>query len=146
MSQNYTSIDDLVHEYNAMKYGSGSGAKETLPAMVSPEDFSNEEKETEEIEEKEVSEYITPKKDASISLPPSLKKMGVVATGDDSQFHEALYKLKLPISDEKIMEDLKAKPSESKRWYATLLLYILQMAHLTLKKVGSKVVRVFKTN
>jgi len=146
MFQNFTPIDDLVREYNAMKYGSGSGAKEALSASPTPEDLDNEEQGMEEIEEKEVSEYITPKKDASISLPPSLKKMGVVVTGDDSQFHEALYKLKLPISDEKIMEDLQAKPSESKRWYATLLLYILQMAHLTLKKVGSKVVRVFKIN
>jgi len=64
--------------------------------------------------------------------------VGVQVTNDDSQFEEALYKLKLPISDEKIMEDLKASPVESKRWYATILLYILEMAHLTLKKVGQK--------
>jgi hypothetical protein len=144
--QNFTSIDDLVHEHLAMKHGAGGNVKESLPISSSPEVFSNDEQGKEEAEEAEVSDYVTPQKDVSITLPPALKSVGVQVTNDDGQFNAALYKLKLPISDEKIMEDLKAKPSESKRWYATILLYMLQMAHLGLKKVGSKVVRVIKTN
>jgi len=141
----YTPIDELVHEYLAMKYGAGGNSKESLSISTPPEVVTDEEREKEDVKEDEVGDYISQKKDASISLPPSLKKIGVIATDDTSEFNEALYKLKLPISDEKIMEDLKAKPSEAKRWYATVLLYMLQLAHLTLKKVGSKVVRVFKT-
>jgi len=63
-----------------------------------------------------------------------------------NQFKEALNKIKLPISDDRIMEDLKAPPTEAKRWFATILLYILERAHLTLKKVGAKTVRMFKTD
>jgi len=143
---NFTPIDDLVHEHLAMKHGAGGNIKESLPVSTPPEVFTNNEQGKEEVEENEVSDYITPQKDVSITLPPALKNIGVQVTNDDSQLNTALYKLKLPISDEKIMEDLKARPTESKRWYATVLLYILQMAHLGLKKVGSKVVRVFKTN
>ena len=140
---NFTPIDDLVQEYKAMKYGTGSSAKEVLLPSSSEIIQSSDMGENEEAQ---VEKFITPKKDASISLPPDLKKIGIKATGDDNQFQAALYKLKLPISDEKIMDNLKAAPSESKRWYATILFYMLEMAHLTLKKVGTKVVRVFKTS
>ena len=146
MASNFTAIDDLVNEYKAMKYGAGSGIKESPPITPSPEAKKNDEAQEEEPKEKDVNEYITPKKDETIILPPDLKKIGVQTTNDDGQFHAALYKLKLPISDEKIIEDLKAKPTESKRWYATILKYMLQLSHISLKKVGSKVVRVFKTN
>lgn len=141
---NFTPIDDLIKKYNDMKYGTGSFSKEFgLPNK------SIEINEVESLPEKSSSpedekKYITPKAE-TIKLPPDLKKMGL-KTEDDDQFKEAFNKIKLPISDDRIMEDLKAPPSESRRWYATILLYILERAHLTLKKVGTKVVRIFKTN
>jgi len=145
MAQNFTSIDELVKKYNEMKHGAGSVSKEFDIPSSPPEKDELEAPVEQKTELEEVEKYVTPQS-KTISLPPDLKKIGVQATNDDNQFKEALYKLKLPISDEKIMEDLKASPSESKRWYATILFYMLRMAHLTLKKVGSKVVRVFKTN
>ena len=142
---NFTPIDELVKKYNELKYGAGSVSKEfDIPSSSSEKDELEapiEQKTTPE----EVGKYITPQA-KTIKLPPDLKKIGVQTTNDDSQFKEALYKLKLPISDEKIMEDLRAPPTESKRWFATILLYILERAHLSLKKVGSKVVRIFKTS
>ena len=143
--QNFTPINDLIQEYNAMKYGAGAATKETLPIPAVESTPIDEQKE-ENIESRDVNSYIKPKKDESISLPPDLKKLGVQTPDTDDQFKAALYKIKLPVSDEKIMDDLKASPSESKRWFATLLVYILAQAHLTLKRIGTKVVRVFKTD
>ncbi len=144
-AQNYTPVDELVKKHNEMKYGTGSPSKEFV--VPSPEhEIAEVEAPVEQVSSEKVEDYAQPKT-TSIKLPPDLKKMGVKTSDDnDNQFREALYKIKLPISDEKIMDDLKAKPTESKRWFATILLYILERAHLTLKKIGTKVVRVFKTN
>ena len=139
--QNYTSIDALVKKYNVLKYGAGSPSKEDLP-LPQHEIDEIEAPIEQETSPEEVEKYVTPHPQ-TIKLPPDLKKIGIQAKVDD-QFKEALNKVKLPISDERIMEDLKASPSESRRWFATLLLYILERAHLTLKKVGTKVVRIFK--
>lgn len=135
LAQNYTAIDELVKKHNEMKYGVGSVSKEAdLPGSSI------------EINESEtpVEQYVTPHSN-SIKLPPDLKKIGL-RTEEEDLFKETLNRIKLPISDDKIMEDLQAPPSESKRWFATILLYILERAHMTLKKVGTKVVRMFKTN
>jgi hypothetical protein len=142
-AQNHTPIDDLVKKHNEMKYGVGSGTKEAdLPG--SSIEIEDVETPVEQENTQEVEQYITPT-DATIKLPPNLKKLGL-QTQEDNPYTAALNRVKLPISDEKIMEDLKAPPSESKRWYATILLYILERAHMTLKKVGTKVVRIFKTS
>lgn len=133
--QNFTAIDDLVKKYNEMKYGVGSVSKEAdLPSSSI------------EINESEtpVEQYVTPHSN-SIKLPPNLRKIGL-KTEEEDLFKETLNRIKLPISDDKIMEDLQAPPSEAKRWFATILLYILERAHLTLKKVGTKVVRIFKVS
>lgn len=143
--QNYTAIDELVKKHNEMKYGSGSVSKELdIPSPAIEVHELGEETEQDTVAE-DIEEYVVPKSE-TIKLPPDLKKLGVQTTNDDEQFKAALYKLRLPISDDKIMEDLRASPSESKRWYATILMYILERSHLTLKKVGTKVVRMFKTN
>ncbi len=141
---NHTPIGELVKKHNEMKHGSGSASKEFAPTPA--REIAEVESPAEEPTPEAAQEFAKPKAN-SIKLPPELKKAGVKTIDDnDDQFHAALYKIKLPISDEKIMEDLKARPTESKRWYATILLYMLQQAHLTLKKMGTKVVRVFKTN
>lgn len=142
--QNFTAIDDLIKKHNEMKYGAGSVAKEAdIPSQSIESHETREDVEHEESTES-VEKYVTPHA-ATIKLPPDLKKLGL-STNDDSPFKAALDRIKLPISDDKIMEDLQAPPSESKRWFATILLYILERAHMTLKKVGTKVVRMFKTN
>lgn len=139
---NYTPIDDLVKKHNEMKYGAGSMAKEF--DIPSPPSETNELQPPIELSPtpEKVEEYVTPQPQ-SIKLPPDLKKIGI-KTEEENQFKEALNKIKLPISDDRIMEDLKAPPSEARRWYATILIYILERAHLTLRKVGNKAVRFFK--
>lgn len=142
--QNFTPIDDLVKKHNEFKYGTGSVSKEFDMPSKSLESSELEVLPEQKSSAENVEKYITPKAE-TIKLPPDLKKMGL-KTDEDEQFKEALNKIKLPISDDRIMEDLKAPPSDARRWYATILLYILERAHLTLKKVGTKVVRIFKTN
>ena len=144
MAQNYTSIDGLVQKHNEMKYGAGSISKEFDIPTPSLEIDELEKPTEQKTSLGETNEYVTPHTE-TINLPPDLKKIGV-KTEDEDQFKEAMNKVKLPISDDRIMEDLKASPSESRRWFATILLYILERAHLTLRKVGTKVVRIFKTN
>ncbi len=135
-AQNYTAIDELVKKHNEMKYGVGSSSKEA--------DIPGSSIEINESENPVVEQYVTPHSN-SIKLPPDLKKIGL-RTEEEELFKETLNRIKLPISDDKIMEDLQAPPSESKRWFATILLYMLERAHLTLKKVGTKVIRIFKVS
>jgi hypothetical protein len=141
---NYTAIDELIKKHNEMKYGVGSTSKEADLPGSSVEINEVETQVEQKTPEEEVQEHVTLHSE-TIKLPPDLKKLGLTSN-DDSLFKAALNRIKLPISDDKIMEDLKASPSESKRWFATILMYILERAHLTLKKVGTKVVRIFKTN
>lgn len=142
MAQNYTPISELVKKYNEMKYGAGSVSKEFDISTPSLETDEREDSPEQKIASEEVDQYITPQAQ-TIKLPPDLKKIGI-ETEKDNQFEEVLNKIKFPISDERIMEDLKASPSESRRWFATILLYILERAHVTIKKIGSKAVRIFK--
>ena len=143
-SQNFTAIDELIKKNNEMKYGTGSSNKEFDIPNPSLEVDELEETQEQKIEAQEVNEYMTPHP-TTIKLPPNLKKLGL-ETEENTQFKEVLNRIKFPISDEKIMENLQASPSEAKRWYATILLYMLEQAHITIKKVGSKVVRIFKTS
>ena len=140
---NYTAIDELVKKHNEMKYASSMAKELDMPPLPQETRDVHEVVEQDKTDE-QLQSYTSPQTN-SIKLPPDLKKLGL-KTEEDEQFKAAMNKIKLPISDDKIMEDLQAPPSESKRWYAALLLYILERAHLTLKKVGTKVVRVFKTN
>jgi len=144
MSKNFTNIDELVKKHNEMKYRSGSMSKEFDMQNSSIETSEFEASVEQKTASKNEEKYVTPHP-TTIKLPPDLKKIGL-KTEEEDQFEKAINKIKLPISDERIMEDLKASPSEAKRWYATILLYILERAHLTLKKVGTKIVRIFKTN
>lgn len=50
--------------------------------------------------------------------------------------------LKLPLEDAKIEEGLKAPTSSGLRWLAEYCVYLLKHAHLTLKKVHGKIMRV----
>ncbi|MCX6732059.1 MAG: hypothetical protein NTV98_00790 [Candidatus Roizmanbacteria bacterium] len=145
MPHNFTPIEELVQEYKAMKYGAGSQAKEMEMPMSPPEASEMQEFAEQETNNAALHQQMVSKRQDSIKLPPDLKKIGL-KTDEDDQFKAALNKIKLPISDDKIMEDLQAPPSEARRWYATILLYILERAHLTLKKVGTKAVRMFKIN
>ena len=135
---NYTPVDDLVKKWK--RDSAVSYAKEAEPAPRPAENVSLQE--VAELEPpEEVKPFVTPRQE-TIKLPGDLTSVGLQPV-KTTQF--PTYKnIKLPISDEKIVEGLHEPMTNSKRWLSELSVYILRQAHLTLRKVGSKVVRVIK--
>lgn len=142
MTSHFTPIDHLVKKHKELTMGVGSMAKEAMPIKQSEQiDFEHSPEETEHTQQPPVQQYVV-KRQETIKLPTELKEFGLEAVNSDDL--SGINNIKLPISDEQIMQDLQAPPSESKRWYATFFMYLLERAHLTLRKVGDKVVRVIK--
>jgi len=135
--KNYTPIDDLIKKWQ-QKEAVSLPSKEAEPIPKKEIEFK-------EVKEKEVEEEVKPhivKRQETIKLPPDIQKLGLkpVPTTEFPQYQS----IKLPITDDKIISGLHAPISSSLRWLATLALYLLQQAHLSLKVVGGRVVRVLK--
>lgn len=134
--KNFTPLPEWLKK---QKINSGSAQKETEPPKKS-EFLTIQEKVEREIEDKEVKPFVKIKPE-TIKIPPDLKKIGVqtpVSTPKVFTYQQ----IKTPIPDEKIIQGLHAPITSSFRWLATLAVYILKMAHLRLKVIGGKVVRV----
>jgi len=132
---NYTPIDDRIKK---LRLPTVSLPKETEPALIRETEI----KEDIEYElEKEVSPFIQ-KRAETIKLPPDLKKIGL-QTPSIGQFSN-YQNIKLPISDDKIVTGLHSPVTSSLRWLATLALYILRQAHLGLKVVHGRVIRIIR--
>jgi hypothetical protein len=135
--KNYTSIDDLIKKWQ-QKEAVSLPSKEAEPIPKKEIEFK-------EVKEKEVEEEVRPhivKREETIKLPPEIQKLGLkpVSTTQFPQYQA----VKLPLSDDKIISALHAPVSSSLRWLATLSLYLLQQAHLSLKVVHGRVVRVLR--
>jgi hypothetical protein len=142
MPQNYTSISELVKKHQEMKFAAASISKESPPPPRAAEHtLPQESSEQQPQKSQPVTHYVSKRQD-TIQLPPELKSIGVEATASEDT--PGLNAIRFPISDEQIMDDLRASPAESKRWYATFFLYVLERAHVTLKRIGTKVVRVIR--
>lgn len=135
MNKNYTPlvIDQFKKNYSSFN-------KEVEP-LVKKESFPIKEKVEHEIEDKEVASYIKIRPE-TIKLPEKIKQLGGQTKFTTSKF-ASYQSVNLPISDEKVVVGLKAPITSSFRWLATLAVYILKMAHLQLKVVKGKIVRVF---
>ncbi len=136
MPQNFTPIDDIV-EKNQISYS--SSFKEAEPVFAKNED-NNMQEVVEHEPEDEVKPFLGIRAE-TIELPPDLKKLGVQSSSSSSKF-QSYTNIKLPISDDKVISGLHAPITSSLRWLATLAFYLLKKAHLSLKKVHGKVVRV----
>ena len=134
-NKNYTAIDHLINKPVA-----GKPTKEREPLTLSMETPYLQEV-VEHQAEKEVRPYISPRRE-TIELPPDVKKLGVQSTAS-AQF-STYQNVKLPISDDKIMAGLHAPITSSIRWLATLAIYVLRHAHLGLKVIHGKIVRVIR--
>lgn len=145
MVSNYTPIDDLVLKYQSSSKKVSSDNNISLPKEAEP--VKQEKIEIKEVVEdnkvdEEVRPFVSLRKE-TIQLPPDLKKLGLTQTGKSDFF--SYQNIKLPISDEKIVVGLKAPVTSSIRWLATFALYLLAKAHLTLKVIGGKVVRILRS-
>lgn len=137
MPKNYTPIDDLVKK---LRQYSVSKPKEAEPIPAAKEQYEVKEA-VEHQPEEEVKPYIQARAE-TIELPPHLKKMGL-QPASTTQF-PSYQNIQFPISDDKIVAGLHQPITSSIRWLATLAEYILKQAHLILKVVHGKVIRVIK--
>lgn len=138
---NFTPLNLERLNKNYLSSVSSSVNKEVEP-LPKKEIVLREKAEDEEIIDKEIAPYVRVKPER-IKLPPAIEKIGVSTPKKPLKF-SPYYSTKLPISDEKVLVGLKAPISSSFRWLATLAVYILKMAHLQLKVVKGRVVRVFR--
>lgn len=136
-TNNYSPIDDLIKKTHSIS----SPLKESEPVLQTVENIGFKEDEEHQIDE-EVKPYIEIKP-RSIELPPDLKKLGIQPVGPSSS-SQTYQNVKIPISDDKVLVGLHAPINSSFRWLATLAMYILQHAHIGLKKVHGHVIRVIK--
>ena len=139
MAKNFTSIHDLIRKHRTTTpVSSISRSKEAEPAV----DFGQVKEVVEHEPETEVEQFVTPRAE-TIKLPPELKKLGLqeVTTTKFPSYQN----VKLPLSDEKVVVGSHAPITSSLRWLATLALYLLARAHLGLKVIHGKVVRVLRS-
>lgn len=138
MADNFTPVNDLVDKHKKNQpQGSVSYSKEAEPGA----DFSQIKEVVAHEPAPEVEKFVSPRSE-SIELPPDLKRLGLQPTSS-TQF-PAYQNIKLPLTDEKIVVGLNAPITSSIRWLATFAVYLLARAHLGLKVVGGKVVRILK--
>ncbi|MCA9371825.1 hypothetical protein KC726_02910 [Candidatus Woesebacteria bacterium] len=149
-TKNFTPInveDVILGKGHAKNLATHSfGGKETEPrsikhegAEITPDiEFVDTEP---KIEDKEVAEYVEIKKD-TIELHPHLKKAGLQTV--DASSLDTKHKIALPISDDKVVTGLHKPITSSYRWLAELCLFLLHQAHLTLKTIHGKVVRILQ--
>lgn len=80
----------------------------------------------------------------SIELPPDVKKLGVTQSGSSTPVATAttVTTVVLPISDQQVVAGLHAQIMSSLRWLAVWCLKKLQKAHVVLKVIHGKIVRV----
>lgn len=137
MTSNFTDVGHMVDKQKKDHPVSFSHSKESEPGA----DFSQIKEVVEHEAPPEVEKFISPRAE-TIELPPDLQKLGL-QQATTTQF-PTYQNIKLPISDDKVVLGLHAPVTSSLRWLATLAVYLLARAHLGLKVVGGKVVRVIK--
>lgn len=80
----------------------------------------------------------------TIELPPDMKKLGVTPAGTSTPVTvtTALPPVTLPISDKEIITGLHAQILDSLRWLAVWCMRRLKKAHIALKNIHGKIIRV----
>lgn len=94
---------------------------------------------------KEVSDAGVEKKgDVIVELPPDVKRLGVTQTGPTAPLVASTPSLQvsLPISDNQVVVGLHAQVTSALRWLALWCVKKLAKAHLALKVIHGKIVRV----
>ena len=139
MTKNYTPIDNLIKKYRLKDLSVTTNNKEAEPKPVEREAIKINEVVEKETVSQDVADYVKVKS-KSIKLPPKFRKLGL-QTKTKVKFPE--YKnVKIPLKDNQVLVGLHQPVTSSFRWLAELAVYILKIAHLHLKKVHGKIVRV----
>ena len=77
-----------------------------------------------------------------IELPPDVKKLGVTLSGSQAPVVSTTTPVSLPISDDKIFKGTNAPITSALKWLAVWCLKRLKSAHLILKLIHGKIIRV----
>ncbi|MCL4338341.1 hypothetical protein M1271_01495 [Patescibacteria group bacterium] len=94
---------------------------------------------------KEVSEVGVTAIKESIELPPDVKKLGVTQSGASIPLVASVTPLPnvvLPISDQQVVAGLHSQISSALRWMAVWCVKKLKKAHVMLKVIHGKIIRV----
>lgn len=141
---NYTPIQQLINKSDD-QIKTATLTKEGEPIDISAEKIDTSKIEVIDtepvIEDKEIAKFIEVNRDDP-QIHPELKKAGLLSVNTSSL--DPKYKIQLPISDEKVIEGLHKPVTTSFRWLAEFALFMLKQAHLTLKEIHGKVVRVLQ--
>lgn len=116
-----------------------------LPRQVSSESAQAPKEITTEVEvSAEVVQAGVKKIPDVVELPPDIKKLGVSPSGPTSPVTSAVAmpQVVLPIPDQNVIAGLNAQVTSAFLWLATWCVRKLKKAHITLKVVHGKIVRV----
>ncbi|MCX7997001.1 MAG: hypothetical protein N2691_04620 [Patescibacteria group bacterium] len=92
-----------------------------------------------EIHDAEVAQFIQSKRE-NIRLSPDLASHGLKAVTHTN--FPAYQNVKIPISDDQVLEGIKQPISDSMRWLAEYAKFLLWQAHISIKKVRGKTIRI----
>jgi len=141
--ESFTDINHLVEEArDAFDIHSwGRPESEPHPAPREQSTYIEMHEASEHEPDDDVADYIEPRH-APVKVPEDLQKLGVQTT------HAVQYpnyrEVHVPLSDEKIMQGLKAPFDAGFHWLAELYVYILQKAGIKLEVKHGKVLREFE--
>ncbi len=141
MSPNYTDISSLVASQNSPQIS--YGVPEKAPPVARPE-ASKDHVEIHEVVEHEPAPEVKPyveHRPEKVDVPQDLTDAGVQAT--ETTNFPTYNSVKLPISDDRVMQGLKNPISSSLRWLAEFCVYLLRRAHIKLKLAHGKAFRMF---
>lgn len=144
MVQNYTPIDHLIKNSSpAPGFHPKGPESEPGSTLHPPEHVQVHEHVEHKVEDPHVQPYVEEKLQ-NANVPQDLQKSGVKPVEKTGKFAR-LQNVKIPISDEKVLAGQQAPISSSIRWLSELATYMLKKAHIKLKRIGGKVVRVVST-
>ena len=109
-------------------------AKETAQEVVSEIELNHEVKEA----------GVEKRGEVIVELPPDVKKLGVTQTGATTPLSAvtSVAQVSIPITDSQVVVGLHAKVTSSLAWLAQWCIKKLKKAHVVLKIIHGKIVRV----
>lgn len=136
-----TNDDNQAPVQGGSAVSSGAGKEHEVPVLASTEVVSEIGQEVELPKEVERAGVEVLKE--TIELPPDVKKLGVTPTGPSAPAAAAtIPPVVLPISDQQVVAGLHVQILNSLRWLAEWCIKKLKKAHITLKNIHGKIIRI----
>ena len=136
--------DKVVKEIKEVSPSSSTLGKEQEPVALSQEAVQHISTEIEIPEE--VKRAGVTRLSETIELPPDVRKLGVTSANvpltSPTASSTTIPKIVLPITDAEVVSGLHAKITSALRWLAQWCIKRLKKAHLALKSVHGKIIRV----